>query len=275
LIRILKQFEVFMEKMTINGHVVDRIAGKGKKILFVHGANGGSWYWKEYMEKFNSAGYDVYANNLRGHGDDKSVDNIAEVSIFDYVSDTNAVIDEIKPDILFGHSMGGLISQMIVDSGKTFDALILACAAGPKEIRYRVSHPFKFLYYGMKQYKEVKKGGPLKLIYKMARTFALNNFTEEKAKEVFSKLVPESSRVLKEVGREKLVSITSKTLCENTLVIGATLDKTAPWKMEKDIASHYSADFMLLENFGHMFMIEKGWEDGANEIAEWLKEKGL
>jgi hypothetical protein len=32
---------------------------------------------------------------------------------------------------------------------------------------------------------------------------------------------------------------------------------------------------MLLENFGHMFMIEKGWEDGANEIAEWLKEKGL
>ncbi len=262
-----------MEQIKVNGLAVDKISGKGLKILFVHGANGGSWYWESYMKKFNSLGYDVYANNLRGHAPNPDLANLGQVSIFDYIADTKAVIDEVKPDILFGHSMGGLISQKLC-SDYNFKAAIFAASAPPKGVRFRVAKPFSMMFYGMKQISALKKGEPLKLIYEMARKFALNNMTEERAKELFSKLVPESSKVGLEVGKNKVIQVAPDSIKCPILVIGAKKDKTAPWKMEKDLAKFYNADFHLFENNSHMFMVEENWSETADKIIKWLKSKG-
>ncbi len=264
-----------MENFKVNGLVVDKIPGQGKKILFVHGSNGGSWYFENYMKFFNSKGYEVYANNLRGHAPNPDIPNLGTTSVLEYIEDTKAVVEEVKPDIIMGHSMGGLISQKIAEMFD-LDAAVFMSSAPAKGVKFRVAKPFAMAWYGLKQVSALKKGLPLKMIYKMARKFALNNMTEEEAEAFFKKFVPESSKAGLEVGKDKVVEVDATKIKCPILVVGCKKDMTAPWKMARDIAAFYNnAELLTLENNGHMFPIESNWEETAQLVLDWIKKVGL
>ncbi len=261
-----------METFKIKGLAVDKIPGKGLKILFVHGSNGGSWYWHKYMNYFYDKGFEVYANNLRGHAPNPEIEELGKVSIYEYIQDTKYVVHEIKPDIIIGHSMGGLITQKLLEEYK-FKAGIMACSAPPKGVKYHLRKIFKFGWYSMQQLQASKNDKPLKMIYKMARDFALNNMPEEKAKFYFERFVPESSLVAHEVGKKPVVDVDeSKVKCP-VLAIGAKKDYTIGPKTAKLLAKKYNGDFFILKENAHMFMIEQGSEEIADQIIDWIKRK--
>ncbi len=260
-----------MNWIKVKGLVVEKIRGEGLKVLFVHGSNGGSWYWHNFMEIFNNAGFEVYANNLRGHDPNPDVPDLGKVSIYEYIQDTRHVVKKIKPDVIIGHSMGGLIAQKILEE---FDlkAAILACSAPPKNVKYHIRKIFKFGWYSMQQIKAAKNDEPLNMIYKMAREFALNNMTEQEAEKYFKKFVPESSLVAHEVGKKPIVDIDNGKIKCPVLAIGAEKDYTIGPKTAKQLAKKYNGDFMLLKNNGHMFMIENNHETVANDIINWINK---
>lgn len=105
-----------------------------KAILYVHGYND-YFFQKEMALKFDSAGYNFYAVDLRKYGRSKLPTqypfNVRSLS--EYFADIDSALHIVKSDgnreiVLMGHSTGGLIASMYAEHNRAHlgvDALIL------------------------------------------------------------------------------------------------------------------------------------------------------
>jgi alpha-beta hydrolase superfamily lysophospholipase len=77
------------------------------RFVLVHGAWHGAWSWEGIAEDLRSAGHEVDAIDLPGHGEDATPhDEITLDSYVDRVAE--AIGDDGEPVILVAHSMGGI-----------------------------------------------------------------------------------------------------------------------------------------------------------------------
>lgn len=91
---------------------------RNEGIVLVHGSWGASWMWNMYVPFLSQKGFDVYALDLRGHG--QSEGEVAGTTMQNYVEDVRQVIEEnnLEHPIVIGHSMGGLVALIY---GAQFD----------------------------------------------------------------------------------------------------------------------------------------------------------
>jgi pimeloyl-ACP methyl ester carboxylesterase len=87
------------------------------------------------------------------------------------------------------------------------------------------------------------------------------------------KMCVESARALFEM---KDVDVDALKVTCPVYVIGFDLKKIGldyPIDLGRELARYYRAqDFQVIEPGGHMFMLEKNWEEFARLIEKWLKE---
>jgi pimeloyl-ACP methyl ester carboxylesterase len=103
-----------------------------KNILFIHGAWGGAWAFREFVEILKQQGHQASAIDLPGHGQNTAP--ISEVTMEAYV---NHVIETAKtiegPIILVGHSLAGaVISQVGERIPERIERLVYVAASLPK-----------------------------------------------------------------------------------------------------------------------------------------------
>jgi pimeloyl-ACP methyl ester carboxylesterase len=103
----------------------------------IHGMCCGGWFWENFKEYFENEGYRCLAPTLRFHDVDPGADphpQIGTISLLDYAEDLeNLIRKQETPPILMGHSMGGLLSQMLGCRGLA-KALVLLAPASPSGI---------------------------------------------------------------------------------------------------------------------------------------------
>ena len=77
----------------------------------------GSWYWENYKRFFENKGYQCITPTLRFHDVDPGEPpnpQLGTTSLLDYLKDLEKDIQKLDaPPIVMGHSMGGLLAQMI------------------------------------------------------------------------------------------------------------------------------------------------------------------
>jgi alpha-beta hydrolase superfamily lysophospholipase len=88
-------------------------------MLIVHGMAEHCGRWDHVGEFFAAAGFDVHGFDLRGHG--VSDGPRLDVAGFDdYVDDLAEIVAEVRDDdlplVLYGHSMGGLVTVLYAES---------------------------------------------------------------------------------------------------------------------------------------------------------------
>ena len=88
-------------------------------MLIVHGMAEHCGRWDHVGEFFAGAGFDVHGFDLRGHG--VSDGPRLDVAAFDdYVDDVAEMVGEVRDDdlplVVYGHSMGGLITVLYAES---------------------------------------------------------------------------------------------------------------------------------------------------------------
>lgn len=95
-------------------------------ILLVHGAWHGSWCWDDVAGKLRDSGFKVIAVDLPGHHKPgRSRRNWKRMS--DYVAHVQGVVHRIEGDVvLVGHSMGGLVSQILLEDVQVHHAVLVA-----------------------------------------------------------------------------------------------------------------------------------------------------
>ncbi|MCC5858442.1 MAG: alpha/beta hydrolase [Ectothiorhodospiraceae bacterium] len=262
-----------MEQLSINGLAVERQPGPGTRILFVHGSSGGSWYWHGFMGHFAALGYDCYAVNLRGHPPSPPVEELGRVTLQDYVEDVRGALQELGEVILVGHSMGGAIAQVLAQS-MPLKAAVFASSAPVAGVKFQ-NPPFNlwFLLYGLKSIPAMVRKRTIRPGFRVARSALLNRVEPGRQRELWQKLCPESATVAVEVLKGTVGADLSRVPFP-LLTAGGREDRTTVIDMQREIARFHGTDFLELDDHGHMFMIEPGWERCAARLADWLASRG-
>ena len=113
----------------------ERAQGRATKknkppVIMIHGGFCGPWAWDDFAARFRNAGYKVETPALRHHDGGKPPAALATTSLADYAADLEKLIGKMKtPPILVGHSMGGLLAQMLAARCDVAAALLLAPSA--------------------------------------------------------------------------------------------------------------------------------------------------
>lgn len=233
------------------------------KILFVHGMFGSDWYWEQWMKLALNDNWDVYVINLPGHHESKISGHLGQQSVNDYIATTTTVVQELKIDIVVGHSMGGLIAQKIASLTQLRAAIFITSAA-PKGITVL---SWKLLKTMSKYTWPMLTNKPFIPSKKDLQAFFLNNTSDQEIIQfALSMFAPESGKAARELA---FSLIPVSTLKCPSLVMGGTRDIFTPLWSQKKIAKKFKADFFEIDS-GHMPMIEPNYHNNWKLISEWL-----
>jgi len=106
-------------------------AGRGgRPLLLVHGFSGGKEDFTEWLDALAALGWHAVAPDLRGHGESPKPDDVAQYSFPLLVDDLVELADAVWGDgsrfVLLGHSMGGMVAQVLASThGSRLDGLVL------------------------------------------------------------------------------------------------------------------------------------------------------
>jgi non-heme chloroperoxidase len=247
-------------------------------LVMLHGAFCGPWVFDSFRRPFESAGYKVHAPALRHHEKGaKASRALGMTSLIDYAHDLEKFIDGLESTpILLGHSLGGLLAQMLAARGKA-RALVLLAPCPPWGILpstlFEIASSHTMLLAGDFW------NQPLKPEYWVAAANSLDHLPPAERHKVFSHFVPESGRATFEImhwawdtRRAAHVSARAVT-CPILCLVGAH-DKINPPTTVRRIAERYEgrALYKELARHSHWLLGEPGWEEIAVHSSRWLGE---
>ncbi len=247
-------------------------------IVMIHGMWGNSWYWQNYKQFFESKGYNCITPDLRFHTMDPKASPdpaLGETSLVDYADDLEKEIKKLssKP-ILMGHSMGGLLCQMLAERGLA-KAIVLLTPASPSGIMALRLSVIKSFWSTMIKWGFWKK--PMIQTFDEAVYSMMHLLPPEEQKSSYEKFVYESGRAAFEIGfwlfdgRKASKVDASKVTCP-VLVIAGKEDRITPASVVERVAGKYKSvsTYRVFDHHAHWVVGEPGWQDVAGYAYEWL-----
>jgi len=249
-------------------------------IVMVHGMWGGGWHWDNYKTFFEGKGYSCITPTLRFHDvnpKEPPDSRLGTTSLLDYAEDLEEEIRKLDaPPILMGHSMGGLLAQILGSRGLA-KALVLLTPGAPHGIIALKPSVIRGFWSGLTRWGFWRKS--MRPTFKEATYSMLNLLPLEEQKEIYSKFVYESGRAGSEIGfwitdsKGAAKVDESKVTCP-VLVIGASQDRITPVSVVRKIADKYStvSTYKEFANHAHWVIGEPGWQEIAEYASDWLQQ---
>lgn len=256
--------------------VIDRgTAGPSHRapLLFVHGAWHGAWCWDEnFTGFFADRGYRAVAVSFRGHGNSGTDKKLRDLTFTDYLEDVISVARSLPtPPVVIGHSMGGAIVQMYLQSNDAPAGVLLA--SSPPQgylgsgLRWIRRHPWHFA-------KLTVTGESLRYVNtpELARErFFSPQTPEDVVRRYAARLSEESARQ----GVDGLLKLPKPgRVSAPLLVLGALEDGAVSQREVRATARAYRTEPEFFP-MGHDMMLEPGWAAVAERIDGWLGGRGL
>ncbi len=248
-------------------------------IFMIHGMWSGGWYWENYQRFFEDRGYHCIAPTLRFHDVDPKEPphpKLGSTSLLDYAADLENELKKLdQPPIIMGHSMGGLLAQMLGSRGLA-RALVLLTPAPPRGILAIKLSSLKGVWSVLTTWGFWHK--PCRQTYKEAAYSTMNLLPAEERKTTYDKLVFESGRTVFEIGlwildRNRVTEVDASSITCPLLVIGGAQDRIMPVSVVRKTARKYrDATYWEYADHAHKVIMEPGWEKIAADIADWLKQ---
>lgn len=250
-------------------------------ILMIHGMWGGGWYWDKFQGYFEALGYHCYAPYLRYHDILPGADppsGLGRTSLLDYAGDLADEIKKLKEKpILMGHSMGGLLAQILAGKrlAKAAVLIIPAPPAGVFSLSWSQIYSFSEVILRWGFWKKAHQPSYAKAVYSM-----LEKLPSSERRYIYDRCVWESGRALAEIafwffGFKGARVDPNEVTCPVLTVAGGE-DRITPARITRRVAKRYKQDSTYLELAGHAHWIirEPGWQKAAAYIHSWMKENG-
>jgi pimeloyl-ACP methyl ester carboxylesterase len=249
-------------------------------VLMIHGAFCGPWSLEGLKQKFEAAGYAVTAPPLRFHDQTRSSAALATTGLADYAADLAEEITALgAAPILVGHSMGGLLAQMLA-ARMPVAALVLLAPSAP----WGVS-PTTLFEIGAAHSMHLQPGHWNQVLEPnrdVALAHSLDRLPRGMRDSVYGRFVAESGRAMFEVMNWALdfnqaSAVDADAVTAPMLFLTGSDDKINPPSTVSNIAALYRerATAEVLEGMGHWLIGEPGWEKLAERALGWLKEQKL
>lgn len=248
-------------------------------IFMIHGMWSGGWYWENYVRFFESQGYRCVTPTLLYHDvkpDEEPDSRLGSTSILDYAENLERKIFELDSPILMGHSMGGLLAQILAARGLA-EALVLLAPAPPRGINALAFSVVRCFMRPLFRHGFWRKHH--RISFKKSVYGILHLMHPDDQKAIYEKMVFESGRAAAEIGmwwadsgRATEVDETMVT-CPVMLIAGKK-DRIVPEKVVRKVAKKYGAlnNYRVFENNAHWLIGEPGWKEIAKYISDWLKK---
>ena len=248
-------------------------ASASSPIIFVHGTGHAAWCWEYFARYFADAGYATYALSLRGHGGSAGAERLRWTSIAEYVADVHSVAEALDaPPILIGHSLGGFVVMRYLQKHPASAAVLLAPAptSGMLIANWQIGLRYPIAL--------------LRCLVKLdfAQFFHSPQITHEL---LFRSTTPraEVARWHPKISNESFRAAAAllwplrgrRSFDCPMLLVGGTDDKVVPHRFHKKTAAALDADLLTIEGGTHELMLDRGWDEIAARIIEWLAANRL
>ena len=246
----------------------------------IHGMWGGSWCWDNYKSFFEEKDYKCVTTTLRHHDINPMAppdSMLGTTSLLDYVNDLEQEILQLgtKP-IVMGHSMGGLLAQ-ILGSRDLAKALVLLTPAAPSgilSIRPTVLKCFWNIFNKWDFWETANHQNFNEAVYSL-----LHLMPTDQQKTIFDKFVYESGRAATEIGfsfldPHKTASVDATKVKCPVLVIAGSEDRITPATVVEKIAIKYGplSTYKCFEDHAHWVIGEPEWQEIAGFVSTWLDD---
>jgi pimeloyl-ACP methyl ester carboxylesterase len=249
-------------------------------IVMIHGMWGGGWYWENYKNFLEQRDFQCYTPTLRYHDmdpNDKPDPGLGTTSLLDYAQDLEEYIHNLdqKP-FLMGHSMGGLLAQILGARGLAKGLVLLtpASPSGINAMNYSVIKSF---------WSVLTKWGfwrnPHRLSFEASVYSILHLLPAEDQKAAYERFVFESGRAAAEIGFwlfdfKGASKVDKSNVSCPVLVVSGAEDRITPASVVRKVANKYKAvsTYKEFENHAHWVIGEPGWEEIAEFASDWLNQ---
>ena len=254
------------------------MSAKRPEIVFIHGAFCGPWVFDDFRKPFERAGFRIHAPTLRHHGEGaKPSRALGQTSLTDYAADLAKLIGDLDaPPILIGHSLGGLLAQMLAAKDLA-RALVLLAPCPPWGI-------MPSTLFEMASAQTMWLAGdfwnqPLMPDYGIAAANSLDRLPMAERQKVFARFVPESGLATFEIMQwaldaKRAAEVKAQDVTCPVLCLAGHDDKINPPSTVRRIAERYKgrAVYEELPGHSHWLVGEPGWEKIAARALDWIRE---
>jgi pimeloyl-ACP methyl ester carboxylesterase len=252
-------------------------------IAMIHGMWGGPWVWENYKRYFEEKGYRCTALTLPFHDVAPESDpdpRLGKMSIRDYAEALEREIRQLETvPIVMGHSMGGLLAQILGSRGLA-KALVLLTPAAPRgilSIRLSVLRSFWSVLTTWGFWRKPTRQTFGEAVYSM-----MHLMPADEQRKAYSRSVFESGKTVFEIGfwlldTRKATHVDASTVECPVLVIAGVQDRITPASVVRKVAKKYEtvSEYKPFPDHAHWVIGEPGWEDIAHYVEEWLNRQGL
>jgi len=205
---------------------------------------------------------------------------LGKTSLLDYANDIEKEINKLdeKP-IIMGHSMGGLLAQILGSRGNA-KALVLLAPASPRGILALKPSVIKSFFGVMTKWGFWRR--PNRISFKAAVYSMIHLLDEKEQKSAYKNYVYESGRAASEIGfwlfdRKKASKVDEAKVTCPVLVISGAEDRITPASVVKNVAKKYKnvSTYKEFVNNAHWVIGEPGWQEIADYVSDWLDQKLL
>jgi pimeloyl-ACP methyl ester carboxylesterase len=254
-----------------------------KTIVFIHGMYMTPLCWEKWIPYFEAAGYQCLAPPWPGR--DKPVEELRRDSARVGSLTLSAIVDGMTREIqrlnvqpiVVGHSMGGLVTQLLLQRGLA-EAGVAIDSAPPMGV-LAVSWPFfKSNWPHINPF--VPQDRPATMSFERFQYTFVNTLPPGEQRAAYERyVVPESRRVPAEsITRTARVDFSRPH--PPLLLIAGQADHLIPASLNKANYNLYKrspspTDYKAFPGRAHFIIGQAGWEEVAGYVAKWLTDKGL
>ena len=256
-----------------------------KQILFIHGMFMTHRCWDGWVRSFEAQGYactalpwpgrDQPVEALRRNHPDPAVGQLTFTQVVNHFSAAVSAMPE--PPILIGHSMGGLVTQVLINRG--LGAAGVCIDPAPPQGVFTTAWSFLKANWVMIN-PFISSATPYIQTFEEFQYAFVNGLSLADQRAAYDQqVVPESRRV----PRETLTAAAKIDFARPhapLLILAGSSDHIIPASLNRSNYARYSAspsttDFIEFPGRNHYGLASPGWEELASAVADWLKKQSL
>lgn len=254
-----------------------------KNILFIHGMFLTGKSWEKWVPFFEVRGYQCLAPSWPLHDEEPAIlranlpEGLGKLELQTLVETFARYAGGFheKP-IIIGHSLGGLIAQLLVARGLA-SAAVPICSVAPNAM---LSADWGFLKNSAKIANPLKGDDPFEMTEEGFYGAFCNTMTKDENAAAYHRYAVHESRNVLRDAMGKAGHIDLDRPHAPLLFIAAEKDQIIPDKLNRKNADHYTdkgsvTDFKEFANRGHFICGQSGWEDVASYVADWLERNAV